>query len=212
VPKGAIHWPTTITPNTKNQELLLNKHKRGKIGNMTFEPKPGQMGLFLPEIPTPSAVSAHAPDPRTADIASEQRGLSAREAAMWGGLEDPLSRVTPGITPSTIRWATLLHRMLIGSHSAINPSPPKGSKKTGAIDVAEIRAQHQAGRDAAARLEGDDGKVTLSEAISSGHVTLPEDVPIAAQSAATPPSEYPRSREDQPQLPRLYLDELLLKS
>lgn len=205
-------WPSYATPNTKDQLLLLNKHKRGNIGYMTFEPKPGQMGLFLPEIPTPSAVRAYAADPRKADIASDQRGLSAREAAMWGGLEDPLSQVTPGITPSTIRWAESLHKMLIGRHSAIYPSPPKGSKATGAIDVAEIRAQHKAARDEAARLEGDEGKVTLSEAISSGHVTLPEEVPISPQSTATPPSDYPRSREDQPQLPRLYLDELLLKS
>jgi hypothetical protein len=205
-------WPSNTTPNTKNQLLLLNKHKRGKIGYMTFEPKPGQMGLFLPEIPTPSAVRAHAPDPRKADIASDQRGLSAREAAMWGGLEDPLSRVTPGITPSTIRWAESLHKMLIGRHSAIYPSPTKGSKATGAIDVAEIRAQHKAARDEAARLEGDEGKVTLSEAISSGHVTLLEEVSLAGQPAATPPSEYSRSRELQPQWPDLLLDELLLKS
>lgn len=205
-------WPSNATPNITDQLPLLNYHKNGKIVNMTFDPKRGQMQLFTPEFPSSSAVRAYAPDPRTADIASDQRGLSAREAAMWGGLEDPLSRVTPGITPSTIRWANLLHAMLIGRHSALYPSPPKGSKASGAIDVAEIRAQHQAARDKAARSEGDEGKVTLSEAILSGHVTLPEKAPIVIPSAATPPSEYPRSREDQPQLSSLYLDQLLLKS
>ncbi len=170
------------------------------------------MQLFTPEFPSPSAVRAHAPDPRTAETTSNQRGFSIPESDMWGGLEEPIPRVTPGVTPSTIRRANLIRDELIGRHSALYPSPPKGSKNTGAIDVAKIRAQHQASRDEAASLEGDNGKVTLSEAIASGQATLPAEEPAVAQPAASPPSEYERSREGQPQLPGFLIDEVILRT
>ncbi len=208
----APQWATKQTLKPMNTGIAKYRIKWQNRG-MTFEALPGQMQLFTPELPTPSAVRAHAPDPRTADVATDQRGLSAGEAAMWGGLEEPKPRVTPGVTPSTIRYANALHDVLTGRHSATNPTPPRGSKKTGPIDVAEIRAQHQEARGAAARLEGDEGKVTLSEAITSGHVTLPAKVAEDVQTAAAnPQSQYERSRGSQPQLPGFLLDEVILRS
>lgn len=96
--------------------------------------------------PFPSAERAHQPSQIDAERARETRGVGGIESELIGGLERPVAHPTPGVTPAAIRHATDLKDEATGRHSARNPSPLKGSKNTGSLDVAEIKSRHAAVR------------------------------------------------------------------
>lgn len=171
---------------------------------MTFDPKPHQMQIFTPEFPTSSATHAQEPDPRTAEIASDQRGLSAGEADKWARLEIPTPRQTPGVPPMQLRRGLDAHVEFIGGHNARRPSP-QNNQNAGLAEVADKRRQEELKRNAAALHEGHEGKATLSQAIPP--TVAPEEPPQPGR----PQSGYEQSRGDQPQFSKHFLDELLLR-